>query len=647
MRRKYRYEYRQTVSPSKQDKQILPDTGHPWRYMSKDGIFYYAFDNLPAKIKEQIGDPAELLNQVQSSDLRSEVEQRIEALEPDYWMFYRGYNNLHQQRLARAAAALEVCIELGSGMSHWMRYAALMEQMQVQYLPKTWRRLQEKVAEVQAGKPVHEVITLPRVGNANARKFDDETITAWLLAMRNMPQNFTNAYIQRKVALLCDLHGKQTPSESWMAAQLAQQSTKFLTAGGRYGARGKQGQTFKTYAPIAGAIHACDAWQIDGTRANLLPFRNELGKEEFPYMVIVRDVSSGAVIGGYFGRESKQAYFTAVANAARFTGCLPYELIIDRFPGHNTAEWQLLEARLRSLGTKVSKKHNATGKAQVERWFETLQSVFFQDSPWYYGEGVQSRRAAAHRSAEYLKSAKKALTKEGWSRDDAEREIVEIIKKYNNTRLSDYSRKHRNLGKSPMELFVDSERPNSVTLDDATRTLLFGSLKKVGIRNNMLRTEIEGAEYLYNIEDYNILRNFKQVLLAFDLENLDRVYLYHPDDAQSNAPRLLGLATEQERILVHGPNADYKALGKFEARRNRINESRAAEVDAYTQLGANEVNMLLNGMGQKNEAEDAESAWLLGGVLPADTGETLRVIDNESEERRDVGDDLNYLLSQL
>ncbi len=61
--------------------------------------------------------------------------------------------------------------------------------------------------------------------------------------------------------------------------------------------------------------------------------------------------------------------------AVETAGHLPYELAYDRFPGHNTTEWELLFERMKTIGVKLTKTHKATGKAAVERFFGTLQDV--------------------------------------------------------------------------------------------------------------------------------------------------------------------------------------------------------------------------------------------------------------------------------
>lgn len=624
-----RKDYRATVSPTKRDKDMLPDTGAEWRFMKHEGRFFYAWNNIPAKYRLMLGNDPEALYSTSKTpvkehrvmSLKEQIEKRISSESTAYWQHYRGYSNTHIERLALACAALEICIELGierGGIScAWcMEYGAALEQLGLQYIPSNWRRLKEKVDEVRGGRPVHEVIDLPRLGNQSRRKLQDMEVEAWIMQMRGMGQNYTNAYIMRKVLQLCDLTGKTAPSESWMKELFAQPATKFVTAAGRYGERGRKGGTYRLYTPVERALFAGDCWQVDGTRVNFIPWKNPTtGREEHLYMVVVRDVHSGAILGVEFClSEDRWVYVNALRQAVNNAGHLPYELAIDRFPGHLTEEWQFVQKRMETIGVKVSYKHKATGKAQLERWFETLQTVFFQDSAYYYGEGIRSNRDYAHRSPEYLKQVVKTARKD-WSFDTAVSEATWCIKQYNETVLSTYSRKHAAFNQSPLQMHGASEKPHVKTVANHDRALLFGLTKTVTIRNAMIRTEIQKSEYFYAV-GYEVAKHHTSVLVAYFLDDLSQVYLFPAKAEKELSPACLGVATQQERVQVFGPNADMKALGRHTAVRNQIEQQRQADMKEVTSAGS-PVHLLLGGLSRKSEIEAAES----GAYVEEMTGE--------------------------
>lgn len=652
-----RSRYQTGLTTAKRGKQILPDTGKAWRFARLKGKFYYAYDNIPdvapARYRSRLPHPETLAQIAQTSVksdrlsvLETEIKYRLSTLEIEYKRHYYGYRTEQMDALARACAALQLCIDMGrergliaSRNCQWFRdFGAVLDRLQVRYLPTNWRRLKEKTdAALTGGTPIWQVVDLPRTNNQNARKLEDQEIDSWVIQMRGMPQNFTNAHIIRKVRQMCELTGKRLPSESWLSAMLAAPAVKFLTSAGRYGERGRMGQVYRDYTPVQNALFADDAWQVDGTRVNFIPWKNAQGREEYLYMVIVRDVHSGMILGVNFSlTEDRWAYVNALNMACRMTGSLPYELMLDRFPGHNTEEWRLIEGRMQALGVKVSYKHTATGKAQLERWFETLQSVFFQESPYYYGEGVQSRRQAAHRSAEYLKAVRRVAHQDGWDQDTAAKEAIWCITRYNETPLAEYSRKHASIRHSPKQLYQVSEKPHCKTVADWQRAMLFGLMKTVAIRNNIIRTEIQKLEYLYRVDDYEVLKSHRTVMLAYELDDLGRAWIFADDDRRLLNPQLLGEVRSLERVQVFGPGADYKSLGKDTKRRNDISRQRQAELDTIRGQGS-EVNLLLAGMGRKGEAEAAETAHLLEHI--DDTQPRRLLLTEPTPGQQDDNDD--------
>jgi hypothetical protein len=112
---------------------------------------------------------------------------------------------------------------------------------------------------------------------------------------------------------------------------------------------------------------------------------------------------------------------------------LPENIVIDRFPGHNTQEFRTLAEKLTlRYGVQIKVTSEATGKAQVERSFRTWQSTCLQTSAFYYGEGITSKGDAAHRSEDYLKKMRKAPL----TLDVALLETARCVNMYNETQLN-------------------------------------------------------------------------------------------------------------------------------------------------------------------------------------------------------------------
>lgn len=614
--------YRQTVSEKKRTKDILPDTGKSWRYAKIYGEWYYSIANIPANYRSKIPAIDTLLAKAKKETRTTETTDiepiLTEALKERKNAFYRHFAGLKTEQadnLAAACAVAEKLIEEAEKQGKKLNNIAFLAdaeaaltRMQIRYLPINWRKLGEKLREC-AEKGVTEAIKLPRSGNKYALKFDDPELTGWMMQMRSMGQNFTGAHIARKIRLMCALCDKPVPSVRWFEAEFAKPSTKFLTAAGRFGDRGRKGQMFKGYVPVQNALFAGDAWQMDGTRENFIGWVNGEGKEEHLFKIVVRDVHSGDILGTHYDtKESRWGYLAALKMAVNQTGYLPYQLVLDRFPGHNTEEWKLVQARIERMGVKVDYKHTATGKAQLERWFETLQSVFAMDSEWYYGEGIMSGRDAAHRSSEYLMAQRKKRNAAGWDFDRAWKESAAVLDRYRSTKLSDYSRKFAAIEKSPKQLHDESEKPHVTRCDAWEYIALFGLEKEATIRGGMIKTEIRGLEYQYEVGEYEVVKNYRKVRIGYDLEDLNRVWLFEPE--KSDTPRFLCEATEIRAVQMYGPKADFESLGKQKKRVADL-KKRAADELEEKKAQASDVTLLLNGFAPKAELENAETAYLM------------------------------------
>lgn len=626
LRTKHRYEFLQSVSKAKRSKDILPATGKSWRYAKLQGGFYYDYDHLPAQRRELLPGKEELIRlqkqgqhdaETYHNHLKTEVETILKTGSQTHLHLYRAHKDKTAHTLAQAAAVVEWAANtLASGgaesaTAFFNELANVLNLVGCEYLPKHWRRLKEKCDLYNKGVKLTEIIKVKREGNQNAVRFDDPEIISWMLQLRAMPQNYTGAFIIRKIRTMCALAEKKAPSKSWFEQRLASQETKFLTTA-RYGS-GKLADRWKGYIPIENALHSGDCWMMDGTRANMIAFKDEQGKEQFLYWLACYDVHSGDIIGVHFDtKEDRWGYVNCLKMAVAHAGYLPYELVIDRFPGHNTEEIGLLIKRLESRGVIVTITSKSTGKSKLERTFETIQSVFMAESDWYYGEGVQSSREHAHRAPEYLKAQTKKRSDKGWSFEEAWDEMMRIVNLYRITKLSEYSTRFASIEQSPSELHAASDKPNARTCEVWDTLELFGTEKTVQIRNGgLIHTTIQRVEYVYRVEDYAVIAKHKTVRLLYDMEDLTEVHLFEDSDGINR--RHLCTATEQRRVKLYGPDADTEAIGEAKERIASIEKARKAHFKALTEAAdedGDEVQILLAGHALKPDKGAAETAWL-------------------------------------
>lgn len=250
-----------------------------------------------------------------------------------------------------------------------------------------------------------------------------------------------------------------------------------------------------------------------------------------------------------------------------------------------------------------------------------------QKSEYYYGEGVQSRRPYAHRAPEYLKELRKEAVKSGFDFAAAWHQAVSIVESYRNTQLSAYSRKHQGLHKSPAELHQESEKPSVTKLEAHQISMLFGLKKKVSLKHNgQIRTDIQKAEYIYHVDNFEVQANHKEVILSYDLEDLDTVYLFKQ---RGDLLVYLCEAGQFRKPQPYGPGKETANIAAAILRLQGIEKRKEEELKKATAAAAGEVELMMGRFTEKAEAEEAETARLL---LPEK--------EQKTTYKKAVGDDL-------
>ena len=598
-----------------------------WRFIELFNKSYFEYSKLPVTAKNSLPAKQNLMNLAVSynNDIVTIIKTAREDTINTYLKLY-GRN----VDLAFAAAIIYEANKYIINNSISFSKSAFFEKLaseidiqQIKYLPKTWRNLRDKIKKHASGTSITEIIGEKNKGNQNRVKHaNNEVLKSWLIGLIESQKNYSAAYIFRQIRRMCLQNDiVDFPSVRWISDYLIQPETQYLTQQ-RYGANNRFNYKYRSYIPTQSALFAGDCWQIDGTRVNIIDHKgsyiNKAGKrvtgQKFLYIVAVRDVMSGMVLGWeYCYEESATAIINALAMAVRTAGYLPYEFVYDRFPGHNTAEWQRVETYMRIAGTIMTVTHKAEGKAHIERWWDTLQNVFMMDSDLYYGEGIKSTRRYAHRSKEYVAGLRKLANEKGFNYDDACNETDNIVNRYLNTPLSEYSTKYSKIDQSPAQLHTESHKPNTYEITDYNWCFLFGLNKQVSISNYMIHTQIDSVHHYYGIDDCDLIAKYTGVKLTncFDYENLGTVHLFDGDN-------YIGSFSEIAPAQQFGPNKDMRAVGKLKSiservttdqinKRAKIKEVELVEFDdEYS-----EVSMMQGGIMPKHNYEAAETAYLL------------------------------------
>lgn len=651
---KVRSQYKASVPASYHNRDVMWDSGKSWRWAYINDTFYYAYDNIPdkapAKYKSQLPTHQELLNK---TAIAIPAAQSFEAhfkeyLNNHYSGYLRSYNDCtrtQQENLSKAAAILEAAISYITIHNINIKKYAFFEQLSafvkkydIKYFPENPRVIKRKIEtlkalitpdanlQFQVAPAITDVIRLPRADNDNASKgFYEDEIRSWVLQLRDMGQNFTNTYIIRKIQDMCTLTTKPAPKDRWIGGIMEDHNTKYLTAENRYGKKGRFAAIHRGYQPFQNALFAGDCWQVDGSRINLVSHKKEVtyidkdGKEKtkkadvFLYVIAIRDVHSGDIIGWHYDlKEDRWAVLNAIKMAAKEMGYLPYEMIFDKFPGHNTPEMMAFLDDLRQWGVTITISSDPNVKPGMERWFGTLQTAFMQESKYYYGQGIKSRRNYAHRSEEYIKRMRQAANAEGFDWDAACTEATNIIENYRTTAYCKWSRKHSTVQQSPVQLREISETPHVCQLQPEEYQYLFGLKVKLPIDGGgLIKKEIQKITFYYRLENtqYHILSKHSHVLVCYDMDDLSNVALY--SITEGPIKQFLGRAYDEIPAQRYGPGADWSLIDKRAALIKEFTGYKEQELE-YRKTGTDDILSLIAPMSvSKHVAEAAETKYLL------------------------------------
>ena len=629
--RNMRSKYKSSVAPSFRDRDMLPDSGTAWRWATINDKFYYSYDNIPDKApahyKSQLPTKQELqqVPAAPSADFDTHFKTFLNTHYNSYLQCYGDCTRTQQINLSKAAAIMEGAIEyINANNVNVKKYhffgqlSAFIQKYDVPYFGSNVRIVKRKIEAVISGTPVVDIIRLPRADNDNAAKgFNDDEIRSWILQLRDFGANYTNTYIIRKVQEMCTLTLKPAPKERWIGTIMQEHNIKYLTSEGRFGKKGRFGARYRGYQPLQNALYAGDCWQIDGTRVNLISHKGENGKPAFLYIIAVRDVHSGDVIGWHFDlTEDRWAVFNAIKMAVKETGYLPYEMIFDKFPGHNTPEMDAFLGDLRTWGVTITMSSDPNVKPGLERWFGTLQTVFMQESKYYYGQGVKSRRNYAHRSEQYINRMRREANAAGFNWDAACQEATNIIENYRNTAYCTWSRKHSTVQQSPAQLHEISELPNVYKIQSEEYCYLFGLKVKLPIDGGgLIKKVIQGVTFYYRIKntDYEIISKHGQVLVCYDMDDLSQVMLYAITDGPIK--QFLGRAYEETPAQRYGPDAQWGVIAQRSALIKELNGFRQQELECLKDGTYDEVTLIAPVSTGKYSAEANETAYLTKNMV--------------------------------
>ena len=360
----------------------------------------------------------------------------------------------------------------------------------------------------------------------------------------------------------------------------------------------------------------------------------------------------------YCINEDHAANYHAIENAIRNTGYLPYELVHDRFPGHNYKPMAEFLELLEQWGVTLTVSSDPKSKAKLERWFGTLQTVFMQDSPFYYGQGIRSRRNYAHRSEEYMKKLRAAAKAEGWNWDAACDTADGIIDNYNATMYSQWSSKHKKVNQSPIELHDISEKPYTITLQSHEFTFLLGIREALPHTAGLIKKVLHGITYYYRITNYEIISKHSHILCCFDYNDMSTCELYAlvvasatTQNTEASASRIhqyLGRVNQEVPANPYGPDAQWDIIAKRKQLIKETNEFRQQELEhRATGTDGNILDLLYPMTVNKPTHEAAETAYLVPVMANSPEGARYNSVGYSPTAEYDDEPDLTNFANQL
>lgn len=334
---------------------------------------------------------------------------------------------------------------------------------------------------------------------------------------------FSCADVYRKVCSICEEMGMKSPKERTVNNIFRGALRNPVVYGHRYGAD-KMQYDMLSYASIKRAEYANDQWQIDGWT---MPFyyRDPVDKRlKTMCLFVVMDAYSKRIVGYYVsGSENTETILDGLEDAVRKTGELPFEIVSDNHSFNQTKIAGNFKEALERSGVTWTVSSNPRYKQVIERSFRTFGECYAKQQYGYTGQGIRSISPDARISQELFDKYMKAghlLTE-----DQIKAIAIYCVDMWNNGVGSE--------GKSPNQLYEESERPNSIKLGDWRRCshffdLFIRDMSEITVKNGQLNIVRAGRKYEYQLtSDQAYKFNNKPVTVKY-IDLSEGVYMYDP-----------------------------------------------------------------------------------------------------------------------
>jgi transposase InsO family protein len=281
-------------------------------------------------------------------------------------------------------------------------------------VPASSRRLQQKIKEYAQEGAI--CLISRNYGNSNSSKItkpinvetDTRVPTVGDLAARLMQDDrkFSVKEVARQVKSILDAHnvelGKAKKGITYQAIWQHVTSNAHLWALQREGETAfRKNRELRINARRLSTPHI--QWQMDGTLFSVF-YKNEQGKIDKLYVVIVMDTCSRAIIGWDISyTENTTAVFNALKMAVKRTGYLPSELRSDKGSAFKSGEVQemLRQLNITWIPSRPRNPKSRSIESQQNIWLNNIARYY----PAYGGANITAQASdASHRSMEAMKN---------------------------------------------------------------------------------------------------------------------------------------------------------------------------------------------------------------------------------------------------
>lgn len=573
LRRRARFDYRQSVSPCHRTKDILPATGKSWRYARIDGRYYYDYDYIPdrkdTQYRTRLGDKDTLLHLADQARAENrqislkeaedylirKVANRVSRMDIEYYLFKKidGVCKYNQDMARDMAEALQ-----------WMRVVREMADS------KTYRELDIKRQEdffnlcgsildrrklygftITTGgslrkKQIYfpmdedgqrEYLISGRLGNDNARKLgrerlvDTRTGEIYNFDMHqaiilDLWMNPGGAGKGSKIELWNQYRGDisymglDPMSYSTFCHYTNSYDTEFNTTSERHGTSFFN-KVCLPYISSDKPVYSNSLWCADGSGTIGYKYIDKDGdlRSMRLYVMLVSDVATGKIVGwcpSAPGFHSESHYMMKQAMLMALQGCNKHEVMELVSDNHGAFTCDESKAFLGLVCRHYRTIEEGNSQANyAETQFRLFKKRFRRMINWM-GSSWDAKSIDSQNNEDYTNIEDFPTYEEAIAQLDA--------------KIHEWNEEKTRVGLTRSEMYAENLHPECKLIDERIWRKLTGrySSKEITRQRGTIQLERKGMIYKFDIPDFEVLGELVREYLGY--ASLVQTDIYWDDD---------------------------------------------------------------------------------------------------------------------